>query len=137
MGVQNNVGKTRKTHSKNTVVGKPKVAWQGYVTFEHDKAHKQALDKFVAEKNDPIEWLPSIALDGVYEVKAKWDSYNNCWVATLYCSKFGHENAGWALPCRSGNFWTALRRLAFVHKEVLKEQWHVGANDTGWDDEKW
>jgi len=137
MGVPNNVGKTRKQDSKNSVVGKPKVTWQGYITFELDKAHKAALDTFVSSGNDPLDWLPRIAVDGVYEVKCKWDTYNNCWCATLYCARYGHENAGWALPCRASDFWIAMRRLAFVHIEVLKEQWHIGANDTGWDDEKW
>lgn len=132
-----NTGKTKRTDSRNTVSGKPKVEWQGYVTFELATSHKKALDTALENHNDPLDWLPRIALDGVYEVKCKWDTYNNCWVATLYCSKSGHENAGWALPCRSGDFWTALRRLAFVHIEVLKEQWHVGANDLGWNDEKW
>lgn len=137
MGQHERTGRTRKTDSKTTTQGKPKVEWQGYVTFELATAQKKALDKFIENKNDPIDWLPGIALDGVYEVKCKWDAYNNCWVASLYCSKYGHENAGWALPCRANDFWTALRRLAFVHQEVLKGQWHVGANDTGWNDEKW
>lgn len=135
--VEKKPGKTRKTDSSLTASNRPKVTWMGYVTFELSNEHKAALEKFLTSGNDPLDWLPRIALDGVYEVKCKWDSYNNCFAATLYCSKYEHENAGWALPCRASGFWVALRRLAFVHVEVLKEQWHVGANDTGWNDEKW
>jgi len=130
-------GTTRKKDSNVTAHNKPKVEWQGYVTFELNEAHKKGLDKAVSNENDPLLWLPKIAIDGVYEIKTKWDTYNNCWVATIYCSKFGHENAGWALPARAANYWDALRRVAYVHLEVLKEGWHVGANDTGWKDEKW
>lgn len=128
---------TPKSDSKFTARNKPKVEWQGYVNFEVQKTHKAALDAMVKAGNDPLLWLPKIAADGVYEVKAKWDTYNNCWVASLYCAKHGHESAGWALPCRASDYWDALRRLAFVHVEVLHESWSIGANDFGWDDEKW
>lgn len=137
MATNAKTGKTPKKDSSTTANGRPKVTWQGYVTFELGAAHKAGLEKAVSSGNDPINWLPRIALDGIYEVKTKWDAYNNCWVSTLYCAKYGHENAGWALPCRASEYWASLRRLAYVHIEVLKEQWHVGANDTGWNDENW
>ena len=130
-------GKTRKTDSKTTVAGKPKVEWRGYVTFELSKEQKGALAKFVQDGNDPLRWLPTVAQDGIYEIKTKWDTYNNCWVTNIYCSKFGHANAGWSLPVRASDYWESQRRAAFVHLEVLREEWHTPANDFGWDDEKW
>lgn len=130
-------GKTPKKDSNVTARNKPKVEWQGYVTFELQQSHKKTLELFISKGNDPLSWLPKIAADGVYEVKTKWDSYNNCWVTNIYCAKHGHENAGWSLPTRASDYWESQRRAAFVHIEVLKEQWHVGANDTGWNDEKW
>lgn len=130
-------GKTRRQDSHIATSGKAKAVWQGYVTYELAAQHKKALEHFMEQGNDPLDWLPHIAVDGVYEVKVKWDTYNNCWVASLYCAKPGHENAGWALPCRASDFWVALRRLAFIHQEVLKEKWGIGANDTGWTDDKW
>lgn len=126
-----------RTDSKFTANRKPKVEWQGYVNFEISKEQKTALNQAIKNNNDPLLWLPQIAADGVYEIKAKWDSYNNCWVATIYCAKYGHDNAGWALPCRAADFWDSLRRVAFVHSEVLQGEWHVTKLDNGWDDEKW
>jgi len=130
-------GKTKKTDSSSTSRGKPKVEWQGYVTFELAASHKAALAKQVEIDNDPLLWLPKIATDGIYEVKTKWDSFNNCWVTTLYCSRAGHPHAGWSLPARASDYWESQRRAAFVHVEVLKESWHVGADDTGWNDDNW
>lgn len=130
-------GKTRKQDSHITTSGKAKVEWRGYVTYELESHHKKALEARMASGVDPLDWLPRIATEGTYEVKCKWDAYNSCWVASLYCSKSGHPDAGWALPCRAADFWTALRRLAFIHIEVLSEQWGIGANDTGWTDDKW
>jgi len=130
-------GQTRKADSARTTDGKKKVEWQGYVTFELNEAHKKTLAKFMAEANDPIDWLPRIAEDGTYEVKTKWDSYNNCYVTNIYCAKVGHVNAGWSLPTRAADYWESQRRAAFVHREVLKGNWGVDAPRTGWTDDKW
>lgn len=130
-------GKTKKSDSTFTARNKPKVEWQGYVTFELNEAHKKGLAKAVQNNNDPLLWLPKIASDGVYEIKTKWDTYNNCWVTNIYCAKFGHPNAGWSLPTRAADYWESIRRAAYVHVEVLKEDWHIGANDTGWNDDRW
>jgi len=130
-------GQTRKSDSNFTSRGKQKVEWMGYVTFELNEAHKKGLARAIANNNDPLLWLPKIAIDGVYEIKTKWDTYNNCWVTNIYFSKFGHEHAGWSLPARASEYWESARRAAYVHVEVLKEKWHVGANDTSWNDERW
>lgn len=130
-------GKTRKTDSNVTRAGKPKVEWRGYVTFEISTAQKGTLAKFIENNNDPLGWLPDIAIDGEYEVKTKWDSYNSCYVCNIYCSKYGHPNAGWSLPARAADYWECQRRAAFIHVEVLKGQWGVDSTETGWTDERW
>lgn len=137
MAQQHVNSKSRKSDSKFTVSGQAKVEWKGYVNVEITSEAKKALAKFMENGNDPLDWIEGICQEGVYEVKCKWDARNNCWAANLYCAKPGHINAGWSLPARASNFWEALRRVAFIHVEVLKGGWGVGEPTSGWTDDKW
>jgi len=135
--VEHKAGKSRKPDSKTTAAGKPKVEWQGYVTIEITESQKRALQKFVAEKNDPIAWLDKILMDATYSLKVDYDNYNNCWRASFYCQKYGHVNAGWNLPARAATIDNAIRRLCFIHSEVLQGAWVKDNLSSGWSDEKW
>lgn len=130
-------GQTSKKDSAVTANGRPKVEWKGYVTYEIDTAAKAVLQKFIENGNDPINWLAEIAIDGTYEVKTRYDSYNECFVTNLYCIKYGHVNAGWSLPVRASDYWESQRRAAFVHVEVLQRNWGVGEQKKGWTDDSW
>lgn len=133
----NKTGRSPKQDSKITANGRPKVEWKGYVTFTLTEEAKTALRHFMSIGSDPLHWLEEIAAEGVYEIKVRWDSYNECYVCNIYCIKYGHVNAGWTLPVRAADYWECQRRAAFVHREVLQGQWGVGEQKVGWTDDKW
>ena len=124
-----------KVDSPITGRGKAKVVWQGYVNVTINESMKRGLVElgdlgaFVDKSMRDLE-------DGVYDVKIRWDSYNQCWQASLYCTFAGHPNAGWCLALRGSDWFSALGRLLYIHFMVYETLWSTDGK-VGWSDEQW
>lgn len=124
-----------KRDSSTTAQGKPKVEWQGYVNFTLTEAHKNGFEKWVAS-NPPIDRMIDELTEDGYDLKVRYDGYNKCQSAQLFCTVPENSNAGWCLSIRASSWYKAIVRLLYVHYIALEEQWSAQV-EPGWNDDNW
>ncbi len=124
-----------RSSSNFTGRGKQKVKFAGYVNWQLTAQHKVSYLAWLETKPD-IDDLIARVLETAHDLKVRYDDYNQCFAAQLYCTDGKHENAGWCLSMRGGDYYEAIRRLLFVHCVALEEVWTAEEED-GWQDDNW
>lgn len=126
---------TQKESSSKTARGKEKVKFLGYVNWTLSEQHKAAFDTWLLSGPDVEDLVNKIAEEG-YDLKVRYDSYNQCMSAGFYCTDPNSGNAGWNLSMRAVTWVKALERLLFVHLIAFDTIW-VTEKEQGWTDDAW
>lgn len=124
-----------KKDSPTTAKGKTKVEWKGYVNWQLSEQHKATFRKWLETQPKIDEIIHEITEDG-YDIKIRYDGYNACMSAQLYCTNPANPNAGWCLSMRANDWYTALLRVIYVHCIALEGAWSEPSTQ-GWTDEQW
>jgi len=121
--------------SGTTGKGKKKVDFKGYANWTLTPQHKVHYQKWLEQQPD-LDDLVMKVLETEHDLKVRYDDYNQCFSAQLYCRDVSHENAGWCLSMRASDYWEAIRRLLFVHCIALEGIWN-SEEEAGWQDDAW
>lgn len=124
-----------KSDSPLTGKGKQKVEWKGYVNWTLSEQHKATFKKWLETEPKIDELIQKVTEDG-YDLKIRYDAYNACMSAQLYCTNVLDGNAGWCLSMRSSDWYTAVLRVLYVHFVALEEVWSDNSA-AGWTDDNW
>ena len=114
---------------------KKKVEFKGYVNWTLNPSHKQAFTQWL-ETGIDIDDLIDGVVEAGYSLKVRYDTYNQCISAGLYCEDANSPNAGWNLSMRASTSGKAMLRVLFVHLVALDQMWETSDQKT-WDDDAW
>lgn len=121
--------------SATTARGKAKVEWKGYVNFTLTESMQNGFKEFAAKSTTHDALIEELVQDG-FDLKVRYDDYNKCFSAQLYCTDAARPEAGWCLSLRADSWYKAVLRLLYVHYIALEERWNAQV-EIGWTDEKW
>lgn len=127
--------KVHKPDSTTAARGKQKVEWKGYVNVTVNDSMKRGLSE-VGDLGAFVDQEMEAISDGSYDVKIRYDGYNQCWQASLYCVSSNSPNSGWCLAIRGKDWFTALCRVLYIHSRVFEGLWSADGN-VGWSDDNW
>ncbi len=126
---------SRRTDSKKTASGGQKVVFKGYVNWTLGQKHREAFEAWLKAGID-VDDLVSLLLDSGHTLKFRFDSYNQCLAAQIYCEDASNPNAGYALSMRASEWYKALERVLYVHFIAFDCVWVI-SEEGAWSDERW
>lgn len=128
-------GRKSARQRKTTRGGKEKVPWLGYVRNTLTEGDKKKMVQWVSTNPDYDQLIEDVTEKG-YDLKIRYDSYNQCFSAQLFCTDLKDSNAGFCLALRASGWYKALQRLLFVHYICFEGEWATEP-EVGWDDDNW
>lgn len=101
--------------------GKKKVNFEDVVWVIDNLSSSQltAHDKKPYSPQEIIHKLSEMVEDG-FGISIKWDSYNNCLLATATCMMLGYDNSGLALSARGEDATDCYSILLYKYYNVAK-----------------
>lgn len=133
-----NSGKAKRSKKSDTPItkgGKKKVDWKGYVNFPIDDGVKRSLQAWLDQEPDFDQLIEDAAQNG-YDLKVRYDTYNQCFTAQFFCTDIANDDGGWCLSMRASGWYKALQRLLYIHYICLEQVWSDSLVE-GWSDDNW
>lgn len=99
-----------------------RVAFRGYINYTPTADDKERLLSLVASGSSPLDQLADVLLQG-YRCGVTWDSYHQCFTASLYDQDADRPTSGYNLGARANDPYSALTRILFLHVHVFEGNW--------------
>lgn len=102
--------------------------WHGFVNIALTDADKARAAAWYTDVSN-VDRAVDAALRQGYRITLKMEGSQTTYSAFMTPADSGHENAGWGLSERAGDWWRALCRLMFIHAICLETDWSANKGD--------
>jgi len=102
--------------------------WRGFVNVYLTDADKAKASTWYTDINN-VDRAVDAALRQGYRITLKMEGSQTTYSAFMTPADSQHENAGWGLSERAGDWWRALCRLMFIHAVCLQSDWSANKGE--------
>lgn len=115
--------------SKKPVVKKERINWDAIV-YCIDNLDKKQLEEHDTNPLTPAEIVAGLntLVEDSFEIKVKWDTFNDCHMVTAVCYEQGHDNTGLGISARGDSTDDCLSILLYKYLKIAKRDLRIFAD---------
>lgn len=125
----------RKPKEKAVAAATSKVTFRGFLNLKLNKQEREYVKNNVLDPSDIGDFISGAAFQG-YKFSCSFTPVGDCYIGTLYGTRLGHPDAGYAMSIRHADFGIVCSALQWVLEESGKDgsltAWYGEADDVDW-----